>query len=388
MAFPNRIAENYYSIAGKGWQVKVEKNLVVSNVQPKNNYFWYLIRSFCMSSFRGFTTGLPLGKIGNVKKYGRQERKAVGGKRGNGLEKIIEVSHLQKYYKDVQAVKDVSFFVEQGGLFAFLGPNGAGKSTTINTICTFLQPDGGTVVVNGHLLGREDEKIRRDIGTVFQENLLDGLLTVRENLMLRGGLYGLKGKELVSAVEKAEKWSDVEDFSDRPYERLSGGQRRRCDIARALLHTPRILFLDEPTTGLDPQTRQSIWNTVKRLQEQEGMTVFLTTHYMEEAENADYVVVIDDGKIVAKGTPFSLKETYASDRLKIKCIHREQAVRFLAERKIPFREIADYMEIAGKSTKEFIPVLWEMKDIILDYMVEKGSMNDVFLNITGKEIRE
>ncbi len=304
------------------------------------------------------------------------------------MEKVIEVSHLRKFYKDVQAVKDVSFFVERGGLFAFLGPNGAGKSTTINTICTFLKLDSGTVVVNGHLLGKEDDLIRRDIGTVFQENLLDDLLTVRENLMLRGGLYGLKGKKLAEAVDKAAKWSEVGDFLDRPYEKLSGGQRRRCDIARALLHMPKILFLDEPTTGLDPQTRQSIWNTVRRLQAQEKMTVFLTTHYMEEAEHADYVVVIDDGQIVAEGTPFSLKEAYTSDRLKLKCIHQEQAVRLLKNKEIPFREIADYIEIKGKTTKEFIPILQEMQDDILDYTVEKGSMNDVFLNITGKEIRQ
>lgn len=304
------------------------------------------------------------------------------------MEKVIEVSHLRKSYKDVQAVKDVSFYVERGKLFAFLGPNGAGKSTTINIICTFLRPDSGTVVVNGHLLGKEDDRIRKGIGTVFQENLLDDLLTVRENLALRGGLYGLKGKELANAVKQAALWSGIEDFLDRPYEKLSGGQRRRCDIARALLHTPKILFLDEPTTGLDPQTRRSIWDTVKRLQEQEGMTVFLTTHYMEEAENADYVVVIDTGVVVAKGTPFSLKEAYTSDRLKIRCIDRGQAVQFLEHRKVPFRETADHIEIAGRTTKEFIPILQEMQDRILDYTVEKGTMNDVFLNITGREIRE
>ena len=304
------------------------------------------------------------------------------------MEKVIEVTHLQKYYKDVQAVKNISFFVEKGGLFAFLGPNGAGKSTTINTICTFLQPDSGTVVVNGHLLGKEDDKIRRDIGTVFQENLLDDLLTVKENLMLRGGLYGLKGKELANAVSKAAKCSDVEDFLNRPYEKLSGGQRRRCDIARALLHTPKILFLDEPTTGLDPQTRQSVWNTVKRVQVQEGMTGFLTTHYMDEAENADYVVVIDNGIIAAKGTPFSLKEAYTSDRLKMKCIDQKRAVQLLKQKNIAYQETADYIEIAGKTTKEFIPILSEIQENIVDYTVEKGSMNDVFLNITGKEIRE
>lgn len=304
------------------------------------------------------------------------------------MEKVIEVSHLQKFYKDVQAVKDVSFFVEKGGLFAFLGPNGAGKSTTINMICTFLQPDSGTVVVNGHLLGKEDDKIRRDIGTVFQENLLDDLLTVKENLMLRGGLYGLKGKKLANAVSKAVKYCNVEDFLNRPYEKLSGGQRRRCDIARALLHTPKILFLDEPTTGLDPQTRQSIWNTVKRLQMQEGMTVFLTTHYMDEAESADYVVVIDNGKVAVKGTPFSLKEAYTSDRLKMKCIDQKWTAQRLKHKKIAFQETLDYIEITGKTTKEFIPILMEMQENILDYTVEKGSMNDVFLNITGKEIRE
>lgn len=304
------------------------------------------------------------------------------------MEKIIEVEHLQKSYKKVQAVKDVSFFVEKGGLFAFLGPNGAGKSTTINTICTFLKPDGGKVVVNGHELGKEDAQIRMDIGTVFQESLLDHLLTVKENLELRGGLYGLQGRQLSNAVEKAAKWSEVGEFIQRPYGKLSGGQRRRCDIARALIHTPRILFLDEPTTGLDPQTRKSVWNTVKRLQREEGMTVFLTTHYMEEAEDADYVVVIDDGKVAAKGTPFTLKETYTSDKMKVKCEDKGQALAFLKEHEIGYREIADYIEIRGKSTKEFIPILQKMQENILDYTVEKGSMDDVFLNITGKEIRE
>lgn len=304
------------------------------------------------------------------------------------MEKIIEVEHLQKSYKKVQAVKDVSFFVEKGGLFAFLGPNGAGKSTTINTICTFLKPDAGRVVVNGHELGKEDGQIRMDIGTVFQESLLDDLLSVKENLELRGGFYGLKGTDLKAAVEKAVKWSETEEFIKRPYGKLSGGQRRRCDIARALIHTPKILFLDEPTTGLDPQTRKSVWNTVKRLQKEEGMTVFLTTHYMEEAEDADYVVVIDAGSVAAKGTPFELKETYTSDKMKLKCADQSLAVKSLQSMGIQYKEIADYIEINGKTTKEFIPILQQMQETILDYTVEKGSMDDVFLNITGREIRE
>ncbi len=304
------------------------------------------------------------------------------------MEKIIEVSHLQKSYREIKAVKDISFYVEKGGLFAFLGPNGAGKSTTINTICTFLKPDRGEVIVNGHKLGKEDDLIRMDIGTVFQESLLDNLLTVRENLTLRGGLYGQKGSSLKDAVERAAVCSEVTDFINRPYGSLSGGQRRRCDIARALIHTPEILFLDEPTTGLDPQTRKSVWNTVKKLQREEGMTVFLTTHYMEEAENADYVVVIDGGMVAARGTPFELKETYTSDRLKIRFSEKTKGISFLSGKGISFREIADYIEVKGATTKEFIPLLWQMKENILDYTVEKGSMDDVFLNITGKEIRE
>lgn len=230
---------------------------------------------------------------------------------------IIEVNHLVKNYGAVQAVKDISFYVEEGGLFAFLGPNGAGKSTTINTICTFLKPDGGSVTVDGFQLGREDGRIRENIGIVFQNSLLDDLLTVEENLLTRGSFYNLKGEALKEAVRSAAKATELMGFLKRPYGKLSGGQRRRADIARALLHTPRILFLDEPTTGLDPQSRRSIWNTIKKLQAEQGMTVFLTTHYMEEAEDADYCIVVDDGKIAAKGTPVDLKRRYAKDRMQI-----------------------------------------------------------------------
>ncbi len=304
------------------------------------------------------------------------------------MEKIIEVSHLQKSYKEIKAVKDLSFYVEKGGLFAFLGPNGAGKSTTINTLCTFLKPDSGTVTVNGHKLGKEDDLIRMDIGIVFQESLLDNLLTVKENLVLRAGLYGQRGSSLKAAIERAAACSEVTEFMNRPYGSLSGGQRRRCDIARALVHTPKILFLDEPTTGLDPQTRKSVWNTVKKLQREEGMTVFLTTHYMEEAENADYVVVVDGGMVAARGTPFELKETYTSDRLKIRFLDKTKGISFLSGKGISFRERADDIEVRGASTKEFISLLFETQENIADYTVEKGSMDDVFLNITGKEIRE
>lgn len=284
---------------------------------------------------------------------------------------IIEVNHLVKNYGAVQAVKDISFYVEEGGLFAFLGPNGAGKSTTINTICTFLKPDGGSVIVDGFQLGREDGRIRENIGVVFQNSLLDDLLTVEENLLARGSFYNLKGETLKEAVHRAAKATELMGFLKRPYGKLSGGQRRRADIARALLHTPRILFLDEPTTGLDPQSRRSIWNTIKKLQAEQGMTVFLTTHYMEEAEDADYCIVVDDGKIAAKGTPVDLKSRYAKDRMQILLASSGEALHFKLE-----------------STLDALDILKEYEGDIREFTVEKGSMDDVFIGITGKEIRE
>jgi len=215
------------------------------------------------------------------------------------LSHIINVSNLKKNYGNVKAVKGIDFHVNEGQLFAFLGPNGAGKTTTIDIICTLLKPDSGAVTVNGYTLGKQDDKIRKNIGIVFQDNLLDNLLTVKENLYTRGSFYGLSKKELLVAVEKAARAADVESFYNRPYGKISGGQRRRADIVRALVNTPKILFLDEPTTGLDPQTRKSVWDTIRNLQKGTGMTVFLTTHYMEEAAKADYVAVIDNGQISA-----------------------------------------------------------------------------------------
>ena len=231
------------------------------------------------------------------------------------MDRIIQVNSLKKSYGSVEAVKDISFYVERGGLFAFLGPNGAGKSTTIDIICTFLKPDGGEVIIDGLTLGRDDEKIRGLIGVVFQDGLLDRLLTVEQNLRVRGSFYGLRGKELNEAVKNTASMCGITDILKRQYGKLSGGQRRRCDIARALINTPKILFLDEPTTGLDPKTRRMVWDIIVELQKTLGMTVFLTTHYMEEAAGADYVIVIDEGKISAKGTPAELKDRYSKDRL-------------------------------------------------------------------------
>lgn len=304
------------------------------------------------------------------------------------MENIIEVNHLSKSYGSIHAVKDVSLFVKQGKLFAFLGPNGAGKSTTINSICTFLKPDKGEVSVNGYRLGEDDDRIRDSIGVVFQESLLDRLLTVEENLYIRGSFYHLKGKALKEAVKKACHAVEIESLLKRPYGKLSGGQRRRADIARALVHTPKILFLDEPTTGLDPQTRKNVWDTVKRLQKEQGMTVFLTTHYMEEAEEADYCVVVDDGKIAAEGTPFDLKGKYAKDKLCLKPGREPEIIKLLSEKGISYEKKADLLEIKLQTTMDALPLLKAAEPFLEGFTVVKGSMDDVFLEITGKEIRE
>jgi multidrug/hemolysin transport system ATP-binding protein len=223
------------------------------------------------------------------------------------LPEIIIVENLKKSYGNVKAVNGIDFFVNEGELFAFLGPNGAGKTTTIDIICTLLAPDAGKVSVNGYKLGKNDDKIRQCIGVVFQDSILDNLLTVKENLFTRGSFYGMPQRQLAEAVKKAAEAADILSFINRPYGKLSGGQRRRADIARALVNTPKVLFLDEPTTGLDPQTRKSVWDTIRSLQKDTGMTVFLTTHYMEEAAGADYVAIIDNGLISAKGTPGELR---------------------------------------------------------------------------------
>ncbi len=304
------------------------------------------------------------------------------------MNKIIEVNGLRKSYGDVQAVKGIDFYVEAGKLFAFLGPNGAGKSTTIDIICTFLRQDAGSVVVDGHVLGKDDDAIRSIIGVVFQDGLLDSLLTVEENLRLRGGFYGLKGAQLTAAMDAAVEATGIQDILKRPYGMLSGGQRRRCDIARALIHTPKILFLDEPTTGLDPQTRKNVWKTILNLQKKTQMTVFLTTHYMEEAAGADYVIVIDDGEIAAKGTPSELKETYATDKLSLVSRDIEKVAKVLDGDGREYSRAADRIILQIPTTMDALPVLEKYREYISGFEVVNGTMDDAFIAITGKEIRE
>lgn len=300
---------------------------------------------------------------------------------------MIEVKNLRKAFGTLQAVKQIDFYVEEGSLFAFLGPNGAGKSTTIDMISTQLKPDEGEVMINGFRLGQEDEQIRSSIGIVFQDSLLDPLLTVEENLYVRGSFYKMGRQELKAAIKVAAETANVTEFLNRPYGKLSGGQRRRADIARALINTPKVLFLDEPTTGLDPQTRKSVWEMILKLKREQGMTVFLTTHYMEEAVQADYVTIIDHGQVLAKGTPLELKKQYALDYLKITPANADELTELLQNEGIPFDKIDDMFRIKLDSTVDAIPIIDKCKGNITNIEVVNGTMDDVFINLTGAEVR-
>ena len=230
---------------------------------------------------------------------------------------LIQIEHLSKRFGQVKAVDDLSFRVKEGELFAFLGVNGAGKSTTINILCGQLPKDSGTVTICGTDLDTDASRIKQDLGVVFQNSVLDKDLSVQDNLRSRAALYGIHGKAFQNRLTELASLLDFQELLKRPVGKLSGGQRRRIDIARALLHRPKILVLDEPTTGLDPQTRNLLWQVVGKLRREENLTVFLTTHYMEEAADADYVVILDHGKIAAEGTPLMLKNTYTGDYITI-----------------------------------------------------------------------
>ncbi|MFA7075356.1 MAG: ABC transporter ATP-binding protein [Candidatus Izemoplasmatales bacterium] len=304
------------------------------------------------------------------------------------MEKIINVTNLQKSYGNVKAVNGIDFYVEKGSLFAFLGPNGAGKTTTINILSTLLSKDVGDVNIDGINLGESEDAIRNLIGIVFQEGVLDPLLSIKENLETRGSFYKMSKEVLKERIKLALEVTGIANISSRKYGTLSGGQKRRADIARALLHSPKILFLDEPTTGLDPQTRKNVWNTIIHLQKEENMTIFLTTHYMEEADKADYVVVIDNGEIAAKGTPSYLKDNYSNDLLEIKPINEEKLINYLTLNNLDYRKQSDVYSIKLNNTIESINIINNNKDNIASFQVLNGTLDDAFINITGKEIRE
>lgn len=300
------------------------------------------------------------------------------------METIIRVSDLRKSYGATEAVKGISFTVEQGTLFAFLGTNGAGKSTTIEILCTLLEKTSGEVVMNGHTLGtlKGNAAIRTSIGIVFQQSILDPLLTVKENILHRGRFYQLKKAQLAANYQFVCDYLQIEDIADKKYGQLSGGQKRRADIARAMIHRPQILFLDEPTTGLDPQTRQFVWSAIERLRSETNMTVFLTTHYMEEAAVADKIVVMKKGEIVAQGSPNALKEQYASDQL-VATFQSTPAARKACEQ-YPFQQRGDVYVLNIDNTLAAIPVLQNLDSLLTSFEVVKGSLDSVFIEINEK----
>lgn len=296
---------------------------------------------------------------------------------------MIQIDRLCKSFGEVKAVQALSFRVKEGELFAFLGVNGAGKSTTINILCGQLAKDSGTVVIDGIDVERGMSGIKSKLGVVFQNSVLDAALSVYDNLRSRAALYGITGAAFEARLSELAQVLDFRDFLKRPVNKLSGGQRRRIDIARALLHHPRILILDEPTTGLDPQTRKLLWTVVSDLRRQEGMTVFLTTHYMEEAAEADYVVILDSGKIAAEGTPLTLKNTYTGDYVTLYGA-REAAVRALG---LPYEPIRDAFRLSVPNTAKATELILTHPDLFTDYEITKGKMDDVFLAVTGKELK-
>ena len=298
------------------------------------------------------------------------------------MEHIMEISHLQKAFGQVQAVQDLNFHVKKGELFAFLGVNGAGKSTTINIMCGELRKDSGSVQICGADLDREPDSIRRRLGVVFQNSVLDRDLSVRDNLRSRAALYGIRGRDFEKRLEELSQLLEFGDLLRRPLGKLSGGQRRRIDIARALLHGPEILILDEPTTGLDPQTRVNLWQVVERLRRDAGLTVFLTTHYMEEAADADYVVILDHGEIAAEGTPLALKNTYAGDFITVYGAD-EAEIKRLGR---PYEAIRDAYRVTVPDTAAATELIMKYPEIFRDYEVTKGKMDDVFLAVTGKAL--
>lgn len=300
-------------------------------------------------------------------------------------ELILSVSHLKKKYDDFYAVDDISFSVKRGSLFAFLGLNGAGKSTTINIITGILSKNEGKIIFDGKDMDEYRNSIKSEIGIVFQNSVLDPVLTPKENLTLRAGFYGIRGQAWKDRLKVLTDMLGLQEFMDRPVGKLSGGQKRRVDIARAMVHDPKLLILDEPTTGLDPQTRKAVWNLVNSLRQKTGMTVFLTTHYMEEAEKATYVVIMNSGKIIAQGTPNSLKEEYAKDYIIIHQKKNDGLEERLAASQYSFSYFKDsetYRVPVSDSSKA-IAFIEEFKDVLSDFEVEKGDMDDVFLNATG-----
>lgn len=298
------------------------------------------------------------------------------------MEKIIEIEHLNKSFGKLKAVDDLSFSVKSGELFAFLGVNGAGKSTTISIMCGQLSKDSGEVKICGTSTDTDIKAVTEKLGIVFQNSVLDKALTVKDNLRSRAALYSITGKAFKRRLDELSDMLELGDILNRPVGKLSGGQRRRADIARALLNKPEILILDEPTTGLDPQTRRLLWDVISRLRKSDNMTVFLTTHYMEEASEADYVVILDSGKIVAEGTPHQLKNMYTGDFITL----YEYDENTIATLGLEHEKVGESIRLCVPNTKSATELIVKHPDIFTDYEITKGKMDDVFLAVTGKKL--
>lgn len=298
------------------------------------------------------------------------------------MKEMIRISHLNKSFKNLKAVNDLSFEVYEGELFAFLGENGAGKSTTINIITSQLKKDSGEIYIDGKEIASDPDTIKNSLGVVFQNSSLDKQLSVKDNLESRASLYKIYGADFQRRIDILNTLIEFKSLWNRPIGKLSGGQRRKIDIIRALLHSPRILILDEPTTGLDPQTRVILWNAIEKLRVEEKLTVFLTTHYMEEAADADHVLVLDRGKKVAFGTPLELKNKYSGDYINL-YETEESKIKSLD---VPYEQRNNHFRLKLKNTEEATKLIIQHPDLFRDYEVIKGNMDDVFLAITGKSL--
>ncbi len=300
---------------------------------------------------------------------------------------IIQVKNFSKQYGDFMAVDNISFDVEEGTIFAFLGPNGAGKSTTINTLCTIFEKTSGTLLIDGQDVSTQKSEVRSSIGVVFQDSTLDNKMTIDENLKMHCVFYNVPKKEIEERLQFVLKLVDLLKERNKMVGALSGGMKRRVEIARGLIHYPKVLFLDEPTTGLDPQTRSSIWKYITKLQKEKNLTIFLTTHYMEEAEICDKVAIIDGGVIVAHDTPYALKKQYTKDRAYITTSNGDELEQLLAQYKLDYVKKEGYYRVNAENIEDLLQVVSIAKETITDIEIKKGTFNDVFLEITGKKIR-
>ncbi|MGH9190168.1 MAG: ATP-binding cassette domain-containing protein [Acidimicrobiales bacterium] len=302
----------------------------------------------------------------------------------------ILVQKLEKRFGDVEAVRGVDFEVSAGETFGFLGPNGAGKSTTINMLCTLLRPTGGRAEVAGYDVATERDEVRREIGLVFQDSTLDTYLTGAQNLRFHGQLYGVPSDELDVRMRQVLELVGLWDRRDKEVQTYSGGMKRRLEIARGLLHSPRVLFLDEPTVGLDPQTRASIWEYLDELRRQEDLTIFLTTHYMDEAEHCDRIAIMDAGQIVALDTPQALKAAIGTDRVRLVTADDTAAASAISERFGLEASIgATGLELNVADGEAFVPrLLADFGVPVQSVSVTRPTLDDVFMTYTGRTIRD